>query len=166
MHQAFRFELDPSNVTSGALASHTGASRFAYNWGLALVKARLSQREKIRLAGFRELLPDDEVERLACTVEVPWTLSLLRKAWNLKKADEAPWWSENSKEAYSSGLDGLARALDGFLRRAVGSARAPWTSRAARNAGRGGPVGSPREVSLEVWCSVVVDIIRLGLRGG
>lgn len=58
VHQALRFELDPSNATRGALASHTGASRFAYNWGLALVKARLGQREQIRLAGLRELLPD------------------------------------------------------------------------------------------------------------
>jgi putative transposase len=104
VHQAFRFELDPSNATRSALASHVGASRFAYNWGLALVKARLAQREQIRLAGFRELLSDDEVERLARTVEVPWTLPSLRRAW----------WSENSKESYSSGLDGLARALEGF----------------------------------------------------
>ena len=114
VHQAFRFELDPSNATRSALASHAGASRFAYNWGLDLVKARLDQREQIRLAGFRELLSDEEVERLVRTVEVPWTLPSLRKAWNLQKAEVAPWWSDNSKEAYSSGLDALARALEGF----------------------------------------------------
>ena len=34
--------------------------------------------------------------------------------WNSAKSTIAPWWSENSKEAYSSGLDGLARALDNF----------------------------------------------------
>jgi hypothetical protein len=38
VHQAFRFELDPSSTTRSALSSHAGASRFAYNWGLALLK--------------------------------------------------------------------------------------------------------------------------------
>jgi putative transposase len=130
VHQAFRFELDPSNATRSALASHTGASRFAYNWGLALVKARLGQREQIRQAGFRELLDDEEVERLVRTVEVPWTLPSLRKAWNRRKAEVAPWWSDNSKEAYSSGLDALARALEGFSK--------------ARSGVRAGAMGFPR----------------------
>lgn len=94
------------------------------------MKARLEQREQIRRAGYRELLPDDEVERLARTVEVPWTLPSLRKAWNLQKAEVAPWWSENSKEAYSSGLDALARALDSFSK--------------ARRGERLGIVGFPR----------------------
>jgi putative transposase len=42
---------------------------------------------------------------------VPWTLPALRRDWNRAKDQIAPWWAENSKEAYSSGLDGLARAL-------------------------------------------------------
>lgn len=63
------------------------------------MKARLDRREQVRLAGFRELLSDDEVERLARTVDVPWTLPSLRKAWNVEKAVVAPWWAENSKEA-------------------------------------------------------------------
>ncbi|MCU1493216.1 MAG: transposase, partial [Acidimicrobiaceae bacterium] len=82
MHHAFRFELDQNNRTRSALSSHAGAGRFAYNWGLALVKSRLGQREQVRRAGFRELLPDDEVERLVRTVEVPWNLPALRKEWN------------------------------------------------------------------------------------
>ncbi|MGH9088213.1 MAG: hypothetical protein ACRDYZ_08885 [Acidimicrobiales bacterium] len=41
---------------------------------------------------------------------VPWTLPSLRKEWNDDKHDVAPWWAENEKEAYSSGLDALARA--------------------------------------------------------
>jgi len=45
---------------------------------------------------------------------VPWTLPSLRKAWNQAKGEVAPWWAENSKEAYSSGLDALARALANF----------------------------------------------------
>jgi hypothetical protein len=42
---------------------------------------------------------------------VPWTLPALRREWNHAKHQAAPWWADNSKEAYSSGLDGLARAL-------------------------------------------------------
>jgi putative transposase len=70
-----------------------GARRFAFNWGLALVKERL------------------EARRQGEDVEVPWTLPALRREWNRAKETVAPWWRENSKEAYSSGLAGLADAL-------------------------------------------------------
>jgi putative transposase len=94
--QAYRFALDPTPRQRRALASHCGAARVAYNWGLHLVKARLDQR------------------RLDPNVQVPWTLPALRREWNRAKYQVAPWWAENSKEAYSSGLDGLARALKNF----------------------------------------------------
>jgi putative transposase len=93
VHQAYRFALAPTPRQQGQLASHTGAARFAYNWGLALVKERLDRRH----AG------ED--------VRVPWNLFELRREWNRAKHEVAPWWPDNSKEAYSSGLDGLARAL-------------------------------------------------------
>jgi IS605 OrfB family transposase len=94
--QAFRFALDPNNAQRSALAAHCGASWFAFNWGLALVKERLEQRESDP------------------SVQVPWNLPALRREWNRAKRDVAPWWSANSKEAYSSGLDALARALNSF----------------------------------------------------
>ncbi len=93
VHQAFRFALDPSPRAERALASHVGARRFAFNWGLALVKERLEARQQ----------GED--------VDVPWTLPALRREWNGAKETVAPWWRENSKEAYSSGLEGLAAAL-------------------------------------------------------
>jgi len=92
-HQAFRFALDPSPRVERALASHVGARRFAFNGGLALVKARLDARAR-----------GEEVA-------VPWTLPALRKEWNRAKETAAPWWRANSKEAYASGLAGLADAL-------------------------------------------------------
>jgi putative transposase len=111
--QAYQFALDPTPRTQGSLASHTGAALFAYNWGLELITTRLDQRK----AG------ED--------VEVPWTLPELRREWNRAKHQVAPWWAENSKEAYSSGLDALARALKN------------WSdSRNGRRKGR--PVGFPR----------------------
>jgi transposase len=93
VHQAYRFALDPTPRQQRALASHVGGARFAYNWGLELVKRRLGERA----AGQ--------------DVEVPWTLPALRREWNRAKAAVAPWWADNSKEAYSSGLDALARGL-------------------------------------------------------
>jgi IS605 OrfB family transposase len=42
--QAYRYALAPNNAQRSALASHAGAARFAFNWGLALVKARLDAR--------------------------------------------------------------------------------------------------------------------------
>jgi putative transposase len=62
---------------------------------------------------------------------VPATLPALRREWNRAKAEVAPWWAANSKEAYNSGLDGFARALKGF-----------FDSR--RGARRGSRVGWPR----------------------
>jgi putative transposase len=94
--QAYRFCLDPTPSQERALNSHAGASRFAYNFGLRLVKDRLDARA----AGQ--------------AVEVPWTLAALRREWNRSKDAVAPWWAQNSKEAYSSGLDALARGLKAF----------------------------------------------------
>jgi len=111
--QAYRFALAPTPAQRRGLASHCGAARFAYNWGLALVKARLDDRAN------------------GSAVGVPWTLPSLRKEWNQAKGEVAPWWAENSKEAYSSGLDALARALANFS-----------DSRAGRRAGR--RAGFPR----------------------
>jgi putative transposase len=111
--QAYRFALDPTPRQRRALASHCGAARVAYNWGLQLVEARLQQG------------------RAGEEVEVPWTLPALRREWNRAKEQVAPWWAENSKEAYSSGLDGLARALKNWA-----------DSRAGRRKGR--PAGFPR----------------------
>jgi len=82
-----------------------GARRFVFNWGLALVKERLDARKR----------GED--------VPVPWTLPALRREWNQAKATVAPWWSENSKEAYSSGLEGLARALQAWSERRNGQRR-------------------------------------------
>jgi putative transposase len=45
------------------------------------------------------------------TPSVSWSAYSLRKDWNRVKDEVAPWWAENSKEAYSSGLANLATAL-------------------------------------------------------
>ncbi|MDQ6777595.1 MAG: helix-turn-helix domain-containing protein [Actinomycetota bacterium] len=64
MGDAGRFAVDPTPAQEWGLASHCGASRFAYNstGGVALVRERPERRERVREAGYRELLSDVEVE--------------------------------------------------------------------------------------------------------
>jgi putative transposase len=100
--RAYRFALDPTPSQVRALSSHCGAVRVALNWGLDRVKANLAQREAEKSYG----LTGDEL-----TPSVSWTLPGLRRAWNAAKDEVAPWWAENSKEAYSTGLANLAQAL-------------------------------------------------------
>ncbi|HEX7165215.1 MAG TPA: IS607 family element RNA-guided endonuclease TnpB [Trebonia sp.] len=103
--QAYRFALDPSPAQLRAFRSHAGGARKAYNTMLALVKAVMDQRAAERSYGIAE---DD------LTPSPGWSLAGLRKEWNRRKDDAAPWWAENSKEAYSSGLDALARGLEAW----------------------------------------------------
>ncbi|MCK9928645.1 IS607 family element RNA-guided endonuclease TnpB [Frankia sp. Mgl5] len=102
--QAYRFALDPNNTQLADLHRHAGAARFVFNWGLARVKAALSQREAEQTYG----LTGDML------TPVPWTLPALRLEWNKAKPRAAPWWAECSKEAFSAGLDRLAQGLKNF----------------------------------------------------
>lgn len=112
--EAVKVALDPSPTQERLLLSHAGASRFAYNVGLAHVKETLEAGEK----------PE-------------WSLYSLRKWWNANKdtlavnMDGASWWAENSKEAYSSGLEALAKGLSNW-------------SKSRKGVRKGRKVGFPR----------------------
>ena len=99
MLTAAKFEVewptDPER--SRVIRSHFGARRKAFNWGLAQVKMDLD--------AWRADPGHESVE---------WSQAALRKVWNEVKDEVAPWWAANSKEAYSSGLADLARALDNW----------------------------------------------------
>jgi IS605 OrfB family transposase len=99
---AYRFALDATPAQERALRSHAGAARVAFNWGLARVRANLGQREAEKSYG---ITGDDLPPSLS------WSLYSLRRDWNAAKDEVAPWWRECSKEAFSTGLDQLARAL-------------------------------------------------------
>jgi putative transposase len=91
--QAYRFALDPSTAQQRALASHAGAARFAWNWGLVRCRERYASESK-------------------------WYSGMdLHKLWNeVKKADPAlAWWAENSKCAYQEAFRDLDRALREFI---------------------------------------------------
>ncbi len=114
--QAFRFALDPTVGQQAALRSHCGGQRFAFNWGLARIKANLDQRAAEKTYD----IPDDQL-----TPSVSWSAYSQRKDWNQAKDVIAPWWAENSKEAYSSGLANLAAALGNWAGCAKGMRRGP-----------------------------------------
>ncbi len=113
MIRAYLYALDPTEAQVRAMRSHCGAARVAYNWCLAQVRANWAQRAAEATYGIAER------ER------TPWINTSgysLRKAWNLAKDEVAPWWRENSKEAYASGCANLATALGN---RKAGRARMP-----------------------------------------
>ena len=97
MLEAVRVALDPTPAQERRLASHAGGARFAYNAMLAHVKAAMDKGE-----------------------EQGWSFYSLRKRWNADKdalavnVDSEPWWAENSKEAYSSGIEALAKGLSNW----------------------------------------------------
>ena len=102
--EAVKVALDPSPAQERLLLSHAGASRFAFNAALAHVKAGIEAGEK----------PE-------------WSFYSLRKWWNASKdalavgEDGVIWWRENSKEAYSSGLESLANALSNWVKSRKGA---------------------------------------------
>lgn len=119
---AHRFAMDPTPTQDRALRSHAGAARVAFNWGLSRVKANLSQREAEKSYG----IADADL-----TPYVDWSFYGLRKAWNAAKDTVALWWRENSKEAYATGLERLARALKNW-------------SASRRGKRKGAKIGFPR----------------------
>lgn len=120
--QAYRFALDPTPAQEAALNSHAGATRFAFNTMLAAVQANLDQRTAERSYPIAE---DD------LTGPLGWSMPALRRDWNQRKhtaavrEDGTAWWAENSKEAYSSGCQALANALDNWKQSRAGARKGP-----------------------------------------
>jgi transposase len=98
------------------LASHCGAVRVAFNWGLAQVTANLAQREAERSYD----IPDDQL-----TPALSWSMYGLRKRWNQVKNEVAPWWAGNSKEAYACGLTRLTDTLTNWRDSEHGKRKGP-----------------------------------------
>jgi IS605 OrfB family transposase len=115
IQQAFRFDLAPSAEQAEFLEACVGASRFWFNQGLALVKERLEERDRLG--------PD-------AGVDVPWSYQALCSAFRGEEVKDrlAPWRGEVVTGSYQAGLEALGRALQNFS--------------AGRKAGR--KVGFPR----------------------
>ncbi|MDN5861063.1 MAG: IS607 family element RNA-guided endonuclease TnpB [Pseudonocardia sp.] len=113
MIRAYLFALDPTAAQEQALRSHCGAQRYAYNFGIELAGKIRAQRAAEYSYGLRgaELTPCSAYD--------------LRRAWNTAKHERAPWWADNSKEAYSSGLANAATAFKNFGDSFAGARRGP-----------------------------------------
>jgi putative transposase len=111
--RAFLFALDPTPAQERAFRSHCGAQRFAFNFGIELAGKIRAQRAAEYSYGLRgaELTPCSAYD--------------LRRAWNAAKHEVAPWWAENSKEAYSSGLANAATAFKNYSDSWNGRRRGP-----------------------------------------
>ena len=86
--QAYRYALNPTPTQVRDLRSHAGAARFAYNWGLARVKANLDQRAAEATYG---------IGKDALIPHVGWSAYTLRRDWNTAKSTVAPWWADNPR---------------------------------------------------------------------
>jgi len=85
VHQAYRYEVD-RHVRYPTIASHEGASRFAWNWGLALVESQLQARNVYRVLAIRSGASMAEAEKWAKDmVPVAWSRQALRRIWNEEK---------------------------------------------------------------------------------
>lgn len=115
MHTS-RFALDPTPAQARDRQRHAGAARFADTWALAAVTANIGQPAAERSYG---LGGDALTPALGCN------LPALRRAGNATQHDVAPWWTECSTEAFTTGLDGVARAVTNVGHVHVRRARGP-----------------------------------------
>src|SRR3982074_665880 len=101
--RAYRFAVDPSAAQARALEPHAGAARCSRSTGRS--------REVTANIG-RTDAPNAPTAWMVRTSLLRWdgTCPRLRRAWNAAKSEIAPWWSECSKEAFNTGLDGVARS--------------------------------------------------------
>ena len=98
IEQAYRFALAPTPEQERFLAACAGASRFFYNWGLALVQTRL----KLRRA-------------YGPSIAVPWSYKELCSEFAKVKDEVAPWRSEVVVGSQQAGLEALGAGLRRFL---------------------------------------------------
>ncbi len=133
--QAYRYALDPTPSPQRAFRSHAGGARRAHNTMLAVVKAIMDQRGAERSYGLAE-------EQL--TPALNWSLAGLRKEWNRRKSEVAPWWAVNSKEASNTAWTPSPAGWTPGRGHAGGSGPEPGSgSRSSSRSGRGGRCGSP-----------------------
>jgi putative transposase len=100
--RGYKTELDLNHVQRTACLKHAGASRFAYNWGLA------RSQEAYRTTGKRPTAID------------------LHKQLNALKPTDFPWMYEVSKCAMQEALRDLEKAYKNFFRRVELKKQGKW----------------------------------------
>jgi putative transposase len=108
---SFRLTLNPTLAQEKQFHSHVGAVRFTYNWTLALLRDNYEKR-----------LIDPLVEH------IPVSRGAILKQWTQAKDAVAPWWKENAKEAYDTGIDNAVAAYQNFFASQSGKRLGPKMS--------------------------------------
>ncbi|MHB8295384.1 MAG: hypothetical protein ACYDH5_12315 [Acidimicrobiales bacterium] len=104
VHQAYRFEVDRPTGTP-AIASHEGARRYAWNWGLSLVEEQTGAREAYRLLALRQGASTTEADQWTRTMmPVPWSREALRRTWNETKAEPVKTFETKSQDFFCRSL--------------------------------------------------------------
>ena len=108
-HTTFTLTLTPSASQEAMLRQHCGASRFAYNWGLASVKEALEARK---------------VSAISYAPKVPWSGFDLINAFNHWKHSESagsvdgkaglPWQERVCAQVFEEALKDLGKGLEAF----------------------------------------------------
>ena len=98
-----QYALNPTTEQEEKLKSHSGAVRFAYNW---LLNEVLNNWAKVKNSETNEYLNTSSYA--------------LRNHLNAHKEEVAPWWKENSKEAFATGANNLSLALKGYYNKRTG----------------------------------------------
>lgn len=103
IHQAFRYELDPTREQVVAFLRHCGLSRFVRNWALARYDAWWDANKD---------LPREERD----TASRPTPMKLSRE-WTSRKAEIAPWSDELARTTVTYALNAVGDAWKGYFRR-------------------------------------------------
>ena len=97
--------LDPTPAQEQLLRSYCGASRFAYNWAVAIAKENWDGRTEERRAG---------IDGANITKPLDWSAWSMTPLWNSVKDEVAPRHREVTKHAFRSGVTNAATALKNF----------------------------------------------------
>jgi len=89
--------LDPTPAQEQLLRSYCGASRFAYNWTVAVAKKNLDIRAEERRAGL------DESD---LTKSLSWSAWSMTPLWNSVMGKLALWHCDVTKHAFRNGEEG------------------------------------------------------------
>ena len=103
--QAYRYAIDPSTAQLRALSSHLGASRFMYNH----LRARVSQNWA-QVKAEKEASGDGS----HATEYLSTSHFGLLYQWAGIRDEVAPWWGENSTQAYNDAAQKLSKAFANF----------------------------------------------------
>jgi putative transposase len=133
--------LDPTPAQEQLLRSYCGASRFAYNWTVAVAKSNWDARIKERCEG---------VDGAELTKSLSWSSYSMIPLWNSVKDEIAPWHRDVTSHAFRSGVKNASLALKNF-------------TESRKGVRKGEPVGFPTFKSRHSRQSfTLIDFGRIG----